>query len=244
MKKPLPNELAARFWLSIGRDEFAGIFIQKAYVCYSLWGASRKAEQLHETYHQKLPTSWPTASSVDNDTAFYSNRRIGGRHQGLELVTLMKASQAISSEILLNNLLRTMMKIVIENAGAEKGLLLLNAKDRLQVAAMGVADAKDIIVRPYEHMETETGSLPLAIINYVTRTLKYVVIKNTAVETRFNNDPLYQGTAAQIHFVHPHHLSVQADRRDLSGKPPDSGCIFAGSNRSSPAAYFPDWHFH
>ena len=115
-EEALANELAAKFWLKRDRHEFAGIFMQKAYSCYCLWGASAKIEHLLEKHHPILSQTGPDSTIIANNTSLNKPRQIGRNQQGLDLATLMKASQAISSEILRDNLLRTMMKIVIENA--------------------------------------------------------------------------------------------------------------------------------
>ncbi|MGB9499172.1 MAG: sigma 54-interacting transcriptional regulator [Dissulfuribacterales bacterium] len=154
-EEALANELAAKFRLKRDRHEFAGIFMQKAYSCYSLWGTSAKIEYLLEKYHPLLSKAWPDSTIAANKTSLNKPRQIDRDPQGLDLATLMKASQAISSEILRDNLLRTMMKIVIENAGAEKGFLLLSSKDRLRIAALGIAETQDASVILYG--ESGTG---------------------------------------------------------------------------------------
>ncbi|MBC2716590.1 MAG: sigma 54-interacting transcriptional regulator [Desulfobacteraceae bacterium] len=188
-EEALANELAAKFWLKRDRHEFAGIFMQKAYACYSLWGASRKIEHLLEKYHPLLSKAWTDSTIVANNASLNKPRQIDWNQQGLDLATLMKASQAISSEILLDNLLRTMMKIVIENAGAEKGFLLLNSKDRLRVAASGVADAKEVFVQSFDSATEKDEKLSLSVVNYAARTRECVVLKNAVTEGRFSNDP-------------------------------------------------------
>lgn len=193
-EEALANELAAKFWLKRDRHEFAGIFMQKAYSCYFLWGASAKIEHLLEKHHPLLSNTWPDSTIAANNNSLNTPRQIDRNQidrnpQGLDLATLMKASQAISSEILRDNLLRTMMKIVIENAGAEKGFLLLNSKDRLHIAALGIAETKEIFVQSFDSETDETEKLSLSVVNYAARTRECVVLKNAVTEGRFNNDP-------------------------------------------------------
>ena len=113
----------------------------------------------------------------------------GLKQNGLDIASLMKASQTISSEIVLTNLLKTMMKIVIENAGAERGILLLHSDDQFQVVAKGTVNADEVVVQFFDAISNEDGPLPENVINYVIRTHEYLVVNNPANESRFSNDP-------------------------------------------------------
>lgn len=184
----LSNELAARFWLSRDHFEFTGIFMKRACDGYALWGASSKVEHLYEKYQQHLLTFWPEIGSAATAPIYVGGQPDNG-HKGLDLTTLIKASQAISSEIILENLLNTMMKIVIENAGAERGLLLLNSEDRLRVAASGVVDSQEIIVQSFDLASDETERLSLPVVNYAARTRECVVLKDATADGQFSSDP-------------------------------------------------------
>jgi PAS domain S-box-containing protein len=183
------NELAAKFWIENSRQEFAAIFMQKAYNCYSVWGAAKKLEHLQNNYGSILMKNWSEDHIPENLNALYTPRI----QQGLDLSTLMKASQAISSEIRLDHLLRTMMKIVIENAGAEKGILMLSTDDQLYIAAEGIAEQNEVIVQSFDIQSSniqieKDANLPLSVVNYAARTKECVVFKNSVAEGQFNND--------------------------------------------------------
>ena len=188
-EEALANELTAKFWLKQDHQEFAGTFMQKAYTCYSTWGASRKIEHLLENYHPILSKTWTNGNISADNPSFEKPRKVNWNPQGLDLATLMKASQAISSEILIDNLLRTMMKIVIENAGAEKGFLLLHSDKGLRIAAQGVAEAEEIFVQSYDSSTDAAEKLSMPVVNYAARTRECVVLKNAVTEGRFSNDP-------------------------------------------------------
>ncbi|OZH56123.1 serine/threonine protein kinase, partial [Hydrocoleum sp. CS-953] len=107
--------------------------------------------------------------------------------QSLDLATVIKASQAISSEIVLDKLLSKLMKILIENAGAEKGVLLLPIEGKLMNKAEATLDSEEVVVQETQINESE--DLPLTVINYVERTHQDVVITNAFAEDRFTTDP-------------------------------------------------------
>jgi predicted ATPase/signal transduction histidine kinase/tRNA A-37 threonylcarbamoyl transferase component Bud32 len=199
----LANELAAKFWLNQGYKKYAQSHLIEAYYAYQRWGAKRKVEQLEQTYPQL-----PSLTQVDNPfsplvtTATFAS---GSRGSGiLDLASVIKAYQAISSEIVLDKLLANLMKILIENAGAQKGCLILRSSAEGNPESQG-SQVKFAIAA--EAAITETGAivensaatlaqmrrisddiLPIAVINYVERTRSDVVLSNAVKDGRFTTD--------------------------------------------------------
>src|SRR6476469_3162516 len=129
--------LAAKFWLGKDKEEFAQIYLTKAHYGYQYWGAKRKVEYLEEKYPQLIArTSGNTISQtkVNRTTTATTGNNLG---ETLDLATVMKASFAISGEIVLSRLLERLMKIAIENAGAEKGFLILEKAGNWAIEAEG-----------------------------------------------------------------------------------------------------------
>ncbi|MBE9129492.1 MULTISPECIES: AAA family ATPase [unclassified Coleofasciculus] len=192
-EEALAYELAANFYLSRGRYLSARTYMQEARYCYLKWGATAKVKQLDETYPQLFPSSQPSAQE------FPSTPSITGINSSevLDLATVMKASQAISSNIVLDKLLASLMKILIENAGAQFGYLILEAKGKLLIEASGSVESESITVLqsiPIEEKDnlTQPQNLPIrfstTLINYVARTKDSVVLKNATEEGKFTND--------------------------------------------------------
>ncbi|MBD1823127.1 AAA family ATPase [Cyanobacteria bacterium FACHB-DQ100] len=148
----IANERAAEFYFSLHKDKIAQAYLRDAYEGYQRWGAIAKVRQLEQQY----PTLF-TRSSEPNQT--------------LDLATVMKAAQVLSSEIVLDRLLTKLMQLVIENAGAESGLLLLEKTGSLQVAAS-------------QGMQLYSA----AIVNYVARTGESIVLDQAAVQGAFTRD--------------------------------------------------------
>ena len=174
-EEALASELAAKFWLARGRREFAALFMQKAHLCYESWGAFGKIEQLSVAYPDMFSRRRP-------------ERAVEWKCDRLDLSTLMKSFQAISSEIVLDQLLSTMMKIVIENAGADRGLLILQSGEP-RIVAEGVADADAVRVRITDATPAGDDQVSMAVLHYAARTREPVVLRNAAEEVRFGNDP-------------------------------------------------------
>ncbi|MCP3928603.1 MAG: hypothetical protein GY705_05820, partial [Bacteroidetes bacterium] len=117
----LGNELAAKFWLSMDKQDFADLYLKKSHYLYTMWGAKAKVADLELKFPQLLASK----STVKDSSTIQLQTSIT-----LDLASVMKASQTLSGEIVLSRLLANMMRIVIENAGAERGLLLLPQQDR------------------------------------------------------------------------------------------------------------------
>ena len=107
----LANELAARFYAAHGFEKIANIYLRDARYGYLRWGADGKVRQLDQLYPQlseKEPAPGPT-------------RTIGTPVEQLDLATVIKVSQAVSGEIVLEKTLDMLMRTAIEQAGAERG---------------------------------------------------------------------------------------------------------------------------
>ncbi len=190
-EEALAYELAAKFWLSKGKHEFAGPFIQKAYTCYLRWGAVKKAALIEKEYPQLLADIRADSEPFVPETLTADTTGKQSSSAGLDLATIMKASQAISSEILLDKLLITLMRHVIENAGAERGSLIMEVDGELKLAAQGDAKGYESTFQPYLSLE-EGEYLSPAIVNYVARTRENVVLDNALQEGIFTGDPYVQ----------------------------------------------------
>ncbi|BAY73374.1 serine/threonine protein kinase and signal transduction histidine kinase with GAF and PAS/PAC sensor (plasmid) [Trichormus variabilis NIES-23] len=144
-EEALAYELAAKFYLERGRTKIAQTYMKEAHYCYERWGATAKVRDLETRYPQLFPQpSVRAGTSIRTTSGNTSNRS----DVALDLATVMKASQAISSEIELERLLRSLMQILIENAGAQTGFLILeNSGEWLIEASCELADVEAVAVR-------------------------------------------------------------------------------------------------
>jgi PAS domain S-box-containing protein len=174
----LAYELAARFYAARGFDEIAQLYLRNARYGYLRWGADGKVRQLDEMYPQlgkEEPASAPTGT-------------IGAPVEHLDLATVIKVSQVVSAEIVLEKLLDTLMRTAIEQAGAERGLLILPRGAEQRIAAEATTSGDTIIMRPRDETVNATV-LPEAVLHYVLRTRESVILDDAATQPPFAADP-------------------------------------------------------
>ncbi|MEG4573323.1 ATP-binding sensor histidine kinase [Microcoleus sp. N3A4] len=200
-EEALAHELAAKFYLSWGKETIAQVYMQNAHYSYQVWGAIAKVEDLEQKYPQFLArtsakTTTQTKVNRTTTTPTTTSTNLGDT---LDLATVMKASQAISGEIVLSKLLERLMKIAIENAGAEKGFLILEKAGNWAIEAEGSVNGDEVSVLRSLPFNTEAASrempkLASAIANYVIRTQENVVLNNATQEGQFTRDPYIAAT--------------------------------------------------
>ena len=173
----LGNELAGRFYQVRGLSRVADTYLREARGCYARWGADGKVQQLDRLYPRLAETQPPTS-----DTTF------AARSEQLDLMSIIKASQAISREILLPNLQETLMRLVLEYAGAQRGYLLLTEGERLTIHAEAEVAGDETRVRIVPALPVSAALLPLTLLNYVQRTGESVLLTDAAAEGRYTTD--------------------------------------------------------
>jgi len=187
-EEALANELAAKFYLAWGKEKVAQVYLKEAYYCYLRWGATAKVKDLEHQYPQIVKRFKKANTSIDSRNSL-PNTYGSTSGEVLDLAALMKASQTIASEIELDKLLTTLMKILLESSGAQTGSLILESLGKLRVEASGDANSEQIMVLQSTPIET---CLPLSIIHYVARTKEGLIESNVAREGRFTQDTYIQ----------------------------------------------------
>ncbi len=195
-EEALAYERAAEFYLALGREEIGQLYLKNAYHCYTRWGAKAKVQALEAEYPQFLMG----ISNRKEVTSIKTTESTGGTNpQALDLLTITKASQVLTSEIKLDKLLAKLMKTVIENGGAQRGFLLLEKDNQWFIEAEGKVDTEDITILrslALDSVESDRSLplLPVAMINYVARTQENVVLNNAVEEGQFTLDPYIVAT--------------------------------------------------
>jgi PAS domain S-box-containing protein len=191
-EEALAYELAAKFYLGQRMERIAQTYLKEAHYYYERWGAKAKVAQLEAKYPQWFTQSQPTHLIDPNIT----NPRITTNKQSdvaLDLAAVMRASQAISSEIELDRLLSSLMKILIENAGAQTGFLILeNSEEWTIEAACELSDGDDAFATRVLQSMSIANRLPESIIQYVIRTHEPVILNDATREGNFINEPYIQ----------------------------------------------------
>ena len=186
-EEALAYEVAGQFYLARGQTKIAQVYLRDAHYAYRRWGAAAKVKDLESRYPQFLAQA---ASRAEGESALPSTTTSTKQAaNALDLTSVMKAAQALSSEIVLGRLLASLIKIVIENAGAQTGYLILNKGGQWVIEAAGAADRAEVQVLQSIPVEADPLLLPAAMIQYVTRTQESVVLNDATREGPFTQDP-------------------------------------------------------
>ncbi|WP_432666123.1 AAA family ATPase [Wukongibacter baidiensis] len=178
----LANELASRFYKLRGKESIAKAYMLEAHYLYKKWGASEKVADLEEKYFYLKKVFVESDISISNNT--YSQTST----QMLDIASIMKISHLLASEMKYEGLIKKMMKIVMENAGAQKGFFITKNEDKLLLKAEANIDSDDCKVMEDTEIQKFQEILSETIINYVFRTEEGVVINDAVNDKRFQND--------------------------------------------------------
>ncbi|AFY81981.1 putative ATPase [Oscillatoria acuminata PCC 6304] len=186
----LANEVAAQFYLAWDKEKIAAGYLQEAYYCYSRWGAKAKVVDLETRYpHLLRPILQPLVQSLDllNTVSKLSSVTgsitTGTQHtnsssslnQTLDLASVLKASQALSGTLQLDELLIQLTQIILQNSGGDRCVLIIpNDVGVWQVRAISTPDEIHLCTDPLDY----NPELPLKLIQYVKNTQKLVVVDN------------------------------------------------------------------
>ena len=179
------SELAARFWEERRLDVLALFYARRAREAYVQWGAEGKARHLDRQWSLM---SGPAVRHEDS-TSYDSDS------SQLDALTVVKSQQAISSEINLEKLVATLMRVALENAGAQRGALLLMQGGALKVEALVDTSSRGAMepVSP----EAAARGLPWTLFSYVRRAGEHVLINDTSEPHPFSSDAYFSHSQAR-----------------------------------------------
>lgn len=205
-EEALAQELTAKFYLEWGKHKIAQTYLTDAYYSYVRWGAIAKVDDLAKRYPQllapifqpeKLSIHFSQESASFNNTSISSLSTLSNQQtvigsktsisDSLDLAAFIKASQALSGEIELERLLSTLMKVVIENAGASKCALILSEGDNLALTVAAVCSSSTFEQTYTEFPSTSLESsydVPITLINYIKRS-REIFVSDNAIAASF-----------------------------------------------------------
>ncbi len=189
-------ERAAKFYLAWGKEIIAEAYLKKAYYGFARWGSIAKMNDLEKRYPQLLEAvlvreknSFISSATISQMTLSTSASTTTGAAAMLDMSSVIKASQALSGEIILNQLLSILMQVVMENAGASKGALILLEDDRLTSAAL-CFDSRECDL--HSVALDSNSQVPVTLLNYVARSQETLLLDNVKAQTTFAADPYLQ----------------------------------------------------
>ncbi|WP_437733540.1 AAA family ATPase [Sorangium sp. So ce1335] len=190
----LANELCARHWLSLGKTTVARAYLAEAHRLYGSWGATQCTRRLEQAFPDLVPRGRPSRAPAPG----------AGVSAGVEFdfASVLKASQAISGEIVLDRLIDALMRILIENAGARRGLLVLDREGQLCVEAEHRVE-EDEVRKLGAVPVASRADLAVSVVNFVARTRESVLLEDRAAYGAFGHDPYLAASAPRSTLVVP-----------------------------------------
>jgi PAS domain S-box-containing protein len=176
----LAHELAALFYAARGFETTADAYLRNARGCYLRWGADGKVNQLDRLHPQLV-------APVGNRF----KATIGSPVQQLDVTSVVKASQAVSSEIVLGKLIKTLLRIALEHAGAERGLLILFPGPEPRIAAEATTGHGQVEVKLHQ-LAASAAELPESVLHYVIRMRESVIIDDGSAHNSFSADEYFR----------------------------------------------------
>jgi len=219
----LANELAALFYDQLGKEKLAKSYLDEAHYSYIRWGAIAKVKDIEQRHPNLLTRIAKPTSSHLSPTRGYTTFT---KTLSLDISTVVKASQALSSEIVMASLLEKMMFLVKENAGAQKVFFIAKENGQLVIEGSLIEDGN---VTTFQSLPiNDKNILPASIIHYVARTQTPLVLDDVTHADNFNKDPyivankpksilvspiIYQGNLSGILYLE-NNLTTHAFTRD------------------------------
>jgi len=182
----LAYELAARFYAARGFEEIAHLYLRNARQGYLRWGADGKVRQLDQLHPRPRP----------DERAPGPTGTIEAPVEQLDLATVIKVSQAVSGEMDLEKLIDKLMRAAIEQAGAERALLISPRGKEFQIEAEATTSGGDITVQVRDAPHT-AAVLPEALVRYAMRTQETVILDDASSQNPFTADPYIVGRRAR-----------------------------------------------
>jgi PAS domain S-box-containing protein len=173
----LANELASRFYAARGFETIAHAYLRNARHCYLRWGALGKVRQLEQLHPQLRDAPVPASPAAT----------IGAPVEQLDVGTVLKAAEAVSGEIVLGELIKTLLRISVEHAGAERGLLILFPGDEPRIAAEATTGRGQVEVA-LRQTAASPAELPESVLHTVVRTRESVILDDALAQNPFSAD--------------------------------------------------------
>ena len=174
-------ERAGRFFINTKQELLANFYLQNAYRVYNRWGADAKLRQMEVHYTQLRGGG---GAEWQNDLLQEPARERSGN---IDLETVLKASSALSGEIVLPKLLKKMMQIILENAGAQTAFLIMEKNGKRSIEAEIKADSEEIQILQSVPV-AKSDLLAESVLNYVYMTQETVILDDACKSPLFGND--------------------------------------------------------
>lgn len=186
-EEALAWKLTGKFYREQGHRFLAETYLQEAVKAYERWGAKSIVAFLNRRYPSYVD---PPGSRTRSTTSSSSSTGTQDGLKGLDMASITKATQALSGEVVLSNLLEKIMQIVLENAGASRGIFIESRNNKLFLLAQSESKSGTRVTKPIPI--EEALSIPHTLVNFVVRTQKQLVLEHAAQDPKYQKDPYLQ----------------------------------------------------
>lgn len=187
----LANELAGRFHIGAGKRELGLFYVRRARASYVRWGAMTKVSALDAEFIELADAEYRERTrnfKTPNSIGSLSTPNYRGYGNFLDLGSVIKASQVLSGEIILDNLLERLMQVALENAGAHTASLILAHDDELVLEITTRYNGSTSEHRREDIPVAQAKNLPVSVVQYVARTQEDLVLNDALNEDIFTQD--------------------------------------------------------
>ena len=181
------NQETSRFYTRLKNTKMELFYIKEALYYYEKWGAKGKVKEINEIIND-IYLKYPRFKDKDNFLSSNSQSIICNKLKNIDLNTVIEASRAISSEIELDGLLKKLIKLLTNNAGAQEGYLLLKNENEFLIEAEYNLEKENCAMILKSESYKESNKLSESIVNYVIKTKENVILNNTENNNMFVND--------------------------------------------------------
>ncbi|MHC4269755.1 MAG: GAF domain-containing protein, partial [Planctomycetota bacterium] len=187
-EEAIANELAGDFCLRQGMQDLARVYIRKAIYLYDKWGANVKVKLVNKKYTALLSSKRVVRTKSDSADKFEETSSTS-QDGSMDWMSLVKASRALSGEIELCGLITKLMHVVMESAGADQAILLLDKSGTWCVEAIESPEKQELVMEGQPLEEIIDTDIPVSIIKYIIRTQNEVLLHNACTDGKFTDDP-------------------------------------------------------
>ncbi|KYF65512.1 hypothetical protein BE15_20640 [Sorangium cellulosum] len=181
----LASELCAKFHLASGRERIAHVYMMDAHEGYARWGATAKVRQLSRKYPHLVARMGILGQPSRPAESIPPSVERGG---ALDAMAVLRASRALSGELVLERLFERLLRVLSESTGARRAVLLLARDGALTVEAERTSDPEVVRVGPSTPLDAAAG-LAASVVQHVAETQQPVVLGSAATDERFAEDP-------------------------------------------------------
>jgi len=200
----LARELFGKFWINVRNFELAQLNLSKAYKLYDIWGSKGKAEFLMSQYGEYILYPDAIAKATHVSTSRTSHPATSTVADDIDLATILDAAKTISGEIVLSRLIKKTLKIILEQAGAQRGVFLLkdDESEQLSLEAIGTVSQNRITVS-LGNKDNWEEMMPVSVINLVDRTKQMIILQDAANDGNYRKDPYIKENSLKSIIVLP-----------------------------------------